>query len=312
MISHQQNDAFILINRLLKNGDEVYWLKKPMTLAGRNTGAGTIFVPAKAQTRAVLQKATADFGVTVEGVTTRPSGEAFRKLLEAGEDRIVGSVRRGSMTSGWLRWIFEQSRVSSSRWFISQALDQGDLATRFDVLVFPSGAMPRSTAEARGRGGFNRQPSPDEIPEQYRKMLGNVTIEKTVPQLRKFVDAGGTIVTIGDSTELARLFGLPVEDGLTERTQEGRQHPTAATREILRPPARCSVGLKGRRRYRSGGLWNGVGGGCVLREQSGFSPKFPGRGNSKGIKPVLWFPNATPLRSGWAWGQGYSPRHGGC
>jgi hypothetical protein len=25
----------------------------------------------------------------------------------------------------------------------------------------------------------------------------------------------------------------------------------------------------------------------------------------KGIKPVLWFPNATPLRSGWAWGQGY-------
>ena len=26
---------------------------------------------------------------------------------------------------------------------------------------------------------------------------------------------------------------------------------------------------------------------------------------SKGIKPVAWFPNATPLRSGWAWGQGY-------
>ena len=25
----------------------------------------------------------------------------------------------------------------------------------------------------------------------------------------------------------------------------------------------------------------------------------------KGIHPVAWFPNATPLRSGWAWGQGY-------
>jgi len=23
------------------------------------------------------------------------------------------------------------------------------------------------------------------------------------------------------------------------------------------------------------------------------------------LKPVAWFPNATPLRSGWAWGQGY-------
>jgi hypothetical protein len=25
----------------------------------------------------------------------------------------------------------------------------------------------------------------------------------------------------------------------------------------------------------------------------------------KGVKPVVWYPNATPLRSGWAWGQGY-------
>ena len=25
----------------------------------------------------------------------------------------------------------------------------------------------------------------------------------------------------------------------------------------------------------------------------------------KGVKPVAWYPNATPLRSGWAWGQGY-------
>ena len=23
------------------------------------------------------------------------------------------------------------------------------------------------------------------------------------------------------------------------------------------------------------------------------------------IKPLAWFPNATPLRSGWAWGQSY-------
>jgi hypothetical protein len=25
----------------------------------------------------------------------------------------------------------------------------------------------------------------------------------------------------------------------------------------------------------------------------------------KGIKPVVWYPSAKPLRSGWAWGQGY-------
>ena len=26
---------------------------------------------------------------------------------------------------------------------------------------------------------------------------------------------------------------------------------------------------------------------------------------AKGVRPVAWFPNATPLRSGWAWGQAY-------
>ena len=26
---------------------------------------------------------------------------------------------------------------------------------------------------------------------------------------------------------------------------------------------------------------------------------------SKGVKPIAWFENATPLRSGWAWGQIY-------
>ncbi|MBE3134395.1 MAG: peptidase, partial [Acidobacteria bacterium] len=25
----------------------------------------------------------------------------------------------------------------------------------------------------------------------------------------------------------------------------------------------------------------------------------------KGVRPVAWFASATPLRSGWAWGQGY-------
>jgi hypothetical protein len=26
---------------------------------------------------------------------------------------------------------------------------------------------------------------------------------------------------------------------------------------------------------------------------------------AKGVRPLAWFPTATPLRSGWAWGQNY-------
>ena len=31
LVSHEPNDAFILVNRLLKNGDQVYWLTHPAT-----------------------------------------------------------------------------------------------------------------------------------------------------------------------------------------------------------------------------------------------------------------------------------------
>jgi hypothetical protein len=295
LISHQQNDAFIVVNRLLKNGDEVYWLKRPATLAGRSVGAGTIFVPARPQTRALLQKATADLGVTVEGVTNRPAGEAFKlKPVRIGLWDQYG----GSMTSGWLRWIFEQYEFPFEVVF-PQTLDQGDLATRFDVLVFPSGAMPRVTGEARGRGGFNRPPNPDDIPAEYRKMLGSVTAEKTVPQLRKFVEAGGTIVTVGDSTELARLFSLPVEDGLTERTPDGRSRPLA--REKFYVPGsvlQAKLDNTDPVAYGMGTLVD------VFFENSPVFRLGP-EAEMKGIKPVVWFPNATPLRSGWAWGQGY-------
>jgi hypothetical protein len=130
-------------------------------------------------------------------------------------------------------------------------------------------------------------------------MLGSVTAEKTVPQLRKFVEAGGTIVTIGDSTELARLFSLPVQDGLTERTPEGRSRPLP--REKFYVPGsvlQASVDNTDPVAYGMGSLVD------VFFENSPVFRLGP-EAEMKGIRPVVWFPNATPLRSGWAWGQGY-------
>src|SRR5205823_2569714 len=102
----------------------------------------------------------------------------------------------------------------------------------FDVLVFPDGAVPRaggsglrSGASGGGGGGVFRQPAAEEIPAEFRNRLGRVTAEKTVPQLRKFVEAGGTIVTIGGSTRLAEMLGLPIKNGLVEKTPEGQERP---------------------------------------------------------------------------------------
>ena len=50
------------------------------------------------------------------------------------------------------------------------------------------------------------------MPAEYQDRIGNVTVEKTVPQLKAFLEQGGTILTIGSSNNLAYDLGLPVRN----------------------------------------------------------------------------------------------------
>ena len=45
------------------------------------------------------------------------------------------------MPSGWTRWLLEQFEFPFEVVF-PQALDAGNLASRFDVIIFPSGVGP--------------------------------------------------------------------------------------------------------------------------------------------------------------------------
>ena len=92
----------------------------------------------------------------------------------------------------------------------------------FDVLVFVDGAIPAETAHRRRR--IHRTCPPSSEPH-----LGRITVERTVAQLRAFVEAGGTIVAIGSSAaNLARHFSCRLTNHLVENGT-----PLAAT-EVLR------------------------------------------------------------------------------
>ncbi len=140
LISHELNDSFVLVNRLLKNGDDVYWLKEPVTVRAAPARAGS-YVCACSRGRPGLcwKKPPPNSESRVEGVESRPSGEGYKlKPVRIGLWDQYG----GSMTSGWVRWIFEQFEFPFEVVYPS-ALDSGNLKAKFDVLVFPSGAMPR-------------------------------------------------------------------------------------------------------------------------------------------------------------------------
>src|SRR5262245_33308905 len=212
-LSHQVNDAFIAVNRLLKAGEEVYWTKESTTLSGQTWPAGTMFIPQKASTRPLLQELAAEKGLTFVPVLSRPSGE----LIKLRPVRIgLWDTYGGSIPSGWTRWLLEQYDFPFQIVY-AKTLDAGDLTSKFDVLIFPDGAIPTSD----GSGG--NQPNAASIPAEYRDWLGRVSISRTVPELRKFVESGGTLLAIGSSTSIGYQLGLPIRNALVERSETGAE-----------------------------------------------------------------------------------------
>jgi hypothetical protein len=289
LISHEINNSFILINRLLKAGGEVYWLKKEQTVDGRNIGAGAIWVPASPAVRPVLDQGSKELGIPIRALAKAPAGDA----LKLNPTRIgLYDSYGGSMPSGWTRWLFEQYEMPFQLVYPA-TLDAGDLKNKFDVLVFVSGALNV------GRGGGGRGGNAN-VPDEYSAMRGRISEETTVPQLKKFVELGGTIVTIGNSSDAAaEAFGLPVKNYLTEMGPDGRERNLPNDKFYV-PGSLLRMNVDNT---------NPLAYGMPKQVDVFFdnSPvfKLEPTVELQHTSPVGWFSGKQVLDSGWVWGQQY-------
>ena len=218
LLSHRTNDSFILTNRLLKAGCDVYWLKTPGDVDGKNLGTGAIWVKASPSAKLLLQQGAKELGLAVYAEAKAPAGEAMKlKPIRVGLYEPYG----GLMPSGWTKWLFEQYEFPFEI-VRPQMLDSGNLKSRFDVIVLTDGAF-RVAAGTRGGGAsVYAQQSTANTPAEYRDWTGSISPEKTLPQLKTFVESGGSVITIGSSTGLASLLGVPVSDYLVENGPDGK------------------------------------------------------------------------------------------
>ncbi|MBP1596829.1 MAG: peptidase carboxypeptidase [Acidobacteria bacterium] len=275
-------DAFAAVNRLLATGEEVF-----------RTADGSFLITAKPTTQALLRFLSRDRGLSFEAA----AGPAPANAIRLAKPRIgLWDQYGGSITSGWTQWILEQFEFPFDRVFPPQ-LDGGSLNEKYDTLIFPSGGIPGGSSGARGggRGAAGGSGTPMDIPAEYRGQAGSVTSERTLPQIRQFLENGGTVIAIGTSAaNLARHLNLPVENHLVENGQPLPRTRFYAPGSLLRARVDTSHPVAHGMKENTDVFFDNN---PVFRLGSDAA--------ARGIRPIAWFDSRTPLRSGWAWGQEY-------
>jgi hypothetical protein len=130
-------------------------------------------------------------------------------------------------------------------------------------------------------------------------MVGRISGDKSIPALKIFIEAGGTVITIGSSANLAYHLKLPIKNAITEmnngkeRTLPGEKFyiPGSILQVAVAPSLKANWGMKNKA--------------DVYFNNSPVFKVQPDAIANGTITPLAWFASDKTLRSGWAFGQAY-------
>ncbi len=292
MLDSRCDNSFVAVNELLHAGVEVYRFKNQAGMKP-SFGQGSFFIPAGRQAKLILEKASAALSLHVISLSKRP-------------DSLIGKISPlriglwdtygGSISAGWLKWIMEQHQFTFKTVYVKE-INEGKLNKNYDVLLFVSGAIPSlSPGEYAGPRDTTKI---TDIDVEYRYQWGKISADSSVTALKKFMEAGGTIVTIGKSTNLAHHLKLGVANSLVEMSK-GKEVSLPADKFYI-PGSLLRVKIDSTQSSAWGmGSWADV-----FFDSSPVFRLTPEAVSLGKIKPIAWFDSAQPLRSGWAYGQEY-------
>ena len=285
------NVSFKAVNKLMSENIEVFRVTANMT---DNMSLGSFYIPAGSKARTILQKISDEEGLNITAASKAPAS-----LQKIKPSRIaLWDVYGGSMPSGWIRWMFEQYHYSFDVIYAKE-INAGDLKSKYDVIVFVQGAIPAVQVSGQPRPFQQRLPPRDSIPEEFHKMIGRISADTSIPQLKKFLEQGGNIVTIGSSASLAYHLGIPVKNALVEIV-DGQERNLPQTKYYI-PGSILSATVNND----DPAAWGMNKTADVYFDNSPVFDIKPEALKDGLVKPILWFSNAEVLRSGWAWGKTY-------
>lgn len=231
--------------------------------------AGTLVVRDAAP--ALLADVARELGVAIEG-RELPAGAALLPLRPA---RLgVFEPWGGNRDAGWTRWVLEQHEFPYRR-LRNADLRAPDLHERFDVVILPE----------MGAAAFLRGLRSPRVRPEYR---GGIGVDG-VRNLRRFVQAGGTLITLGNS---ARIAMDHLETPLTDRVRGARPGAFLAPGSIVRVAVDTGHPIGYGMPPEADAMF--VGNGAYVS-----SPRAPDAATTR----VVRYPDAPLLRSGWLIGE---------
>jgi hypothetical protein len=314
LISPATNDGFTIANRVLKANGDVFRLGAPMTANGRTYPAGSLYVAASGAATPIVQKGAQELGVNMDTTAARPDAAATRV---AGRRIALWDTQTGSMPSGWTRLLLERFEFPFTV-VCGAGFDDTALGTKYDVIIMPSGASFAAGGGGRGGGGggggdneapaavppVGRAAGPQSSDPDLRSLCevtsGTGTGATAEAKVKSFVEAGGTVIAAGGAARtIAEVLDLPVSNYLVER-QPGQEERGLSNDKFYVPGSIVTVAVDTTAPSAAGAEDH-------IDVFFNNSPVFRLAPNAaaRGIRPVMWFDSASPLRSGWAWGQNY-------
>ena len=229
LLDTRLNDTYQAVNRLMDQGISIQRTVKPLVIDKELYPAG-MFVTYAPQP--IAQEVATETGVVFIAITTEDL--LGIELIDVKKQRI-GLFQRywgGNTDEGWTRLVLDNFGFKYKT-IMDADIKAGDLNNHIDVLIIPSDdeAILVDVFKANsGRAKTMQQWFGDTVLEQYQSGLK----EEGLEQIRQFVKAGGTLLAMNKSVDIAiKMFKLNVTNIIAGKSNKVYQTHGSTLRACL-------------------------------------------------------------------------------
>jgi hypothetical protein len=182
--------------------------EKSFSDGGHTIPAGSFIVPASAYAR--VKTLVEPLGLTAVGLSGKPDVATHKAALPK---VAIYSTWGATQNVGWVRYGFDRYETPYNLIYKDE-LKKGHLHGRFDIIIIPS--QGRNAKSIVYDIPMHGKPLPYTKTAQF-KYLGDYGSSPDIrggmgldglEELRKFVDEGGTLITLGEASSIPGEFGL--------------------------------------------------------------------------------------------------------